>query len=151
MPKKKKIELEHLNAEELKEKGSKTVSEFKAFIAKGNVIDLAVGVVMGNAFGKIISSIVNDIMMPAVGVLIGGVDFTNLSFNINDAKIMYGNFIQNVIDFLIIAVCIFAFVKIISGLTKKHEEAVKEELPKKDEKTELLEEIRDLLKENQKV
>lgn len=151
MAKKKKIELEHLNTEELKEKGSKTVSEFKAFIAKGNVIDLAVGVVMGNAFGKIISSIVNDIMMPAVGVLIGGVDFTNLSFNINDAKIMYGNFIQNVIDFLIIAVCIFVFVKLISGLTKKHEEAVAEEPPKKDEKLELLEEIRDLLKENQKV
>lgn len=151
MSKKKKIELEHLNAEELKDKGSKTVSEFKAFIAKGNVIDLAVGVVMGNAFGKIISSIVNDIMMPAVGVLIGGVDFTNLSFNIKDAKIMYGNFIQNVIDFLIIAVCIFIFVKLISGLTKKHEEAVVKEPPKKDEKIELLEEIRDLLKENQKV
>lgn len=151
MSKKKKIELERLNAEELKEKGSKTVSEFKAFIAKGNVIDLAVGVVMGNAFGKIISSIVNDIMMPAVGVLIGGVDFTNLSFNIKDAKIMYGNFIQNVIDFLIIAVCIFVFVKLISGLTKKHEEVAKEEPPKKDEKTQLLEEIRDLLKENQKV
>ena len=93
------------------------IKEFKAFISKGNVVDLAVGVIIGGAFGKIVSSLVNDILMPIIGVLIGGVDFSNLSIKIGEAKITYGMFIQNVIDFLIIAFCVFLFVKVINKLS----------------------------------
>ncbi len=143
MKKDKKI----INKDELKNKGGKFINEFKDFIAKGNVLDLAVGVVIGSAFGKIVSSIVDDIIMPLVGIVIGGVDFSGLSAKIGDATITYGNFIQNVIDFLIIALCIFVFIKIISRFKRK-EEAVEE--AKKDEQVELLEEIRDLLKEKNK-
>ena len=146
MKKDKKI-IEKINKDELKNKGGKFVNEFKDFIAKGNVLDLAVGVVIGSAFGKIVSSIVDDIIMPLVGIVIGGVDFSGLSAKIGDATITYGNFIQNVIDFLIIALCIFIFIKIISRFKRK-EEAVEE--AKKDEQVELLEEIRDLLKEKNK-
>ena len=124
--------------------------EFKKFISKGNVVDLAVGVIIGGAFGKIVSSLVNDILMPIIGAIIGGIDFSDLSIKIGNAKIMYGMFIQNIIDFIIVALCVFIFVKIINKLHfKKKEETVKEE-PKKDEKTLLLEEIRDLLKKNNK-
>ena len=91
----------------------KMLKEFKTFIMRGNVLDLAVGVVMGGAFSKIVSSLVNDIMMPFLGVIIGGLDFSNLSSNFRNAKIMYGSFIQNIIDFLIISVCIFMFVKLV--------------------------------------
>jgi large conductance mechanosensitive channel len=140
-----------MNKEEVEKKGKKTWGEFKDFISKGNVMDLAVGVIIGSAFGKIVSSIVDDILMPIIGVIIGGIDFSNLSVKIGEATITYGNFIQNVIDFLIIAVCIFAIVKVLDKFNKKKEvEEVKEE-PKKDEKVALLEEIRDLLKENEKV
>ncbi len=134
-------------------KGSKTLNEFKAFIARGNVIDLAVGVIIGNAFGKIVTSIVNDILMPLIGVVIGGLDFSALSFQIKDATISYGLFIQNIVDFLIVAACIFVMIKVINRLTHKveHTEEVTEEVvePPKDEQVVLLEEIRDLLK-NQK-
>ena len=132
------------------EKGTKTISEFKNFIARGNVVDLAVGVIIGGAFGKIVTSVVNDILMPLIGILIGGIDFTSLSLKVGEATITYGNFIQNVIDFLIVAVCIFFMIKIIEKITKKEEkvEEVKEEI--KDKKIVLLEEIRDLLKENKK-
>lgn len=125
----------------------KIVGEFKEFIARGNVIDLAVGVVIGSAFGKIVTSLVNDILMPLIGVILGGVDFTSLSFKINDAVIKYGVFIQNIIDFLIVAFCIFVLVKFVNKLTsiKKKEEKKEEEKAKSDE-TKLLEEIRDLLK-----
>jgi len=141
-----------IDPEELKKKGGKTFKEFKEFIAKGNVMDMAVGVIMGSAFGKIVTSIVNDILMPLIGIVIGGVDFTNLSIKIKDATITYGNFIQNVIDFLIIAFCIFFMVKTINKITKKGKEEEKiEEEPKKEENTVLLEEIRDLLKEKQNV
>ncbi len=128
--------------------------EFKKFISKGNVVDLAVGVIIGGAFGKIVSSLVNDILMPIIGILIGGVDFSNLSLKIGDVKITYGMFIQNVIDFLIIAFCVFIFVKIVNKLTdvtnkleKKKE--IKEE---KIEETELsvLKEIREEIKKNNK-
>ena len=95
----------------------KFFGEFKEFISKGNVVDLAVGVIIGGAFGKIVSSLVNDILMPIIGILIGGVDFSNLSLKIGDVKITYGMFIQNVIDFLIIAFCVFIFVKIVNKLT----------------------------------
>lgn len=128
------------------------IKEFKEFISRGNVVDMAVGVIMGSAFGKIVTSLVNDIIMPLVGVLIGGIDFTSLSFKIQDASVKYGSFIQNIVDFLIVAICIFIFVKIINKLNtidvlhkKKKEEAAKEEVKKSDEVV-LLEEIRDLLK-----
>lgn len=139
-----------INKEEVKKKGKKTFGEFKTFIAKGNVMDMAVGVIMGSAFGKIVSSLVDDILMPLIGVIIGGIDFTGLSVKVEDATITYGNFIQNVIDFLIIAICIFAMVKSLEKINKKKEEKPDEE-PKKDDNTVLLEEIRDLLKEKQNV
>lgn len=125
----------------------KVVKEFKEFISRGNVIDLAVGVIMGGAFGKIVTSLVNDIIMPLVGILLGGLDFTNLKLTLGKASITYGLFIQNVIDFLIVAVCIFIMIKFINKFMKKKE--VKEEKKaevKKSEEVLLLEEIRDLLK-----
>ncbi len=131
----------------------KFFEEFKAFAVKGNVVDMAVGVIIGGAFGKIVTSLVNDIVMPLVGVLLGGVQFSSLMWKINEAEIKYGAFIQSVIDFLIIAICIFSFIRIInklSGLRKKKEEAEEaaqaEEEPKKSDEVVLLEEIRDLLK-----
>ena len=140
-----------INKEDVKNKRKKTFSEFKDFIAKGNVMDMAVGVIMGSAFGKIVSSLVDDILMPIIGMIIGGVDFTGLSIKVKDATITYGVFIQNVIDFLIIAICIFAMVKALDKLNKKEEEEVAAEEPKKDDNTVLLEEIRDLLKDKQNV
>lgn len=127
------------------------IKEFKEFISRGNVVDLAVGVVVGGAFGKIVTSLVNDIIMPLVGIIIGGVDFTGLTLKVKDANIAYGSFIQNIIDFLIIAACIFLFVKAINKLTKKKKEEVKEVVVVKKEEVLLLEEIRDLLKENKTV
>lgn len=127
------------------------IKEFKEFIARGNVIDLAVGVIVGSAFSKIVTSLVNDVLMPIIGVILGGIDFTNLTLRFKDATIYYGNFIQNVIDFLIVAFCIFMFVKIINTLaekTKKKEE--KKEAAKKSDEIVLLEEIRDLLKKKNK-
>ena len=135
------------NKKEILESGSKIVKEFKDFISKGNVVDLAVGVIVGSAFGKIVTSIVNDILMPIIGVIIGGHDFSNLSIRIGNAVIRYGAFIQNVIDFFIVALCIFIFVKFINKFNKKKE--VVEEV-KKDEQVVLLEEIRDLLKKKNK-
>lgn len=130
------------------------IKEFKAFISKGNVVDLAVGVIIGGAFGKIVSSLVNDILMPIIGVLIGGVDFSNLSIKIGEAKITYGMFIQNVIDFLIIAFCVFLFVKVINKLSSIANKQAKNEEKEKEEivETELsvLKEIREELKINNK-
>ena len=108
-------------------------------------MDWAVGVIMGSAFGKIVTSIVSDILMPLIGVIIGGIDFSGLSFKLGEAEIKYGNFIQNVIDFLIVAFCIFIMVKIVNKIT--HKEEPKEEAPEKPADVALLEEIRDLLKE----
>lgn len=130
--------------DEIIKKGTKVFSEFKNFISKGNVIDLAVGVIIGSAFGKIVTSIVEDILMPIIGIIIGGIDFSNLSITVDKAVINYGKFIQNVIDFLIVAICIFFFVKVVEKLNRKKEEVAEE---KKDEQIVLLEEIRDLLKE----
>lgn len=126
----------------------KLIEEFKKFIMRGNVLDLAVGVVMGNAFSKIVSSLVNDIMMPFIGVIIGGHDFSNLSIKVGSASIMYGSFIQNVIDFLIIAFSIFIFIKIINTLTKKKEkeDTKKDKAKEVSEEVLLLREIRDSLK-----
>lgn len=133
---------------------NKGMSEFKEFIMKGNVVDLAVGVIVGGAFGKIVTSLVNDILMPIIGMIIGGIDFTSLSIKIADAQIMYGSFIQQVVDFLIVSACIFMFVKLINRLTRKKEtaEEAKTEVveEKKSDEVLLLEEIRDLLKKQSK-
>lgn len=131
-------------------KGNKFINEFKDFIAKGNVVDLAVGVIIGGAFGKIVTSIVSDILMPVIGVIIGGHDFTALKISFGNANIMIGNFIQNVIDFLIIAICIFVIVKLINKLMPKKEEVEETTEPVKSDEVVLLEEIRDLLKDNTK-
>ena len=140
-----------MKKDELKNKGSKTLKEFKDFIAKGNVIDMAVGVIIGSAFGKIVSSIVDDILVPILGVITGGINVKGLSIEIGKATITYGNFLQNVIDFLIIAICILFMIKAIDKVSKKEEVQEQEEVPKKEENTVLLEEIRDLLKEKQNV
>lgn len=121
--------------------------DFKEFIKRGNVMDLAVAVVIGGAFGKIVSSLVDDIIMPLVGIIIGGHDFTSLSVTIGTASINYGKFIQNVVDFLIVAFCIFVVMKIVNKFlnkTKKEEPAPAPAEP--SEEVKLLTEIRDLLK-----
>lgn len=128
----------------------KIINEFKEFISKGNVLDLAVGVIIGGAFQKIVTSLVNDVFMPILGILIGGLDFTNLSIKFKDATINYGLFIQNIIDFLIMTICIFIIIKLFNNIRKKLEkkEEVKEEVkPVKSNEELILEEIRDLLKE----
>ena len=127
----------------------KLFGEFKEFISKGNVIDMAVGVVIGSAFSKIVSSLVNDVIMPIIGVIIGGLDFTSLSIKIKDSEILYGSFIQNIVDFLIIAVCIFTVIKIMNKFKKQKpvEEPKPVEIP---EDIKLLTEIRDLLKKETK-
>lgn len=130
----------------------KNIEEFKKFIARGNVIDLAVGVIIGGAFSSIVTSLVNNILTPILGLILGGADFSNLAITFRDTRIEYGAFIQSVIDFLIVAICIFALVKFINKLMhlKKQEEAAKPEEPKKTAEVLLLEEIRDLLKEENK-
>ena len=125
---------------------SKSADEFKAFISRGNVVDMAVGVIIGGAFGKIVTSLVNDLLMPLIGVVIGGLDFSALSLKVGDATVAYGNFIQTIIDFIIIALCIFAMIKFFEKFKKKEEKEVKKEEPKKSDEVLLLEEIRDLLK-----
>ncbi len=135
--------------EELK-KSKGFIDEFKTFIKRGNVLDLAVGVIIGGAFGTIVSSLVDDILMPIVGVIIGGHDFSNLSITVGSAVIKYGSFIQNVIDFLIVAFCVFIFVKLINRFFIKEKVEEKKEEPKKSDEVLLLEEIRDLLKKNNK-
>ncbi|CCY45503.1 large-conductance mechanosensitive channel [Clostridium sp. CAG:1193] len=124
------------------------IKEFKAFIERGSVIDLAVGVVIGGAFSSIVTSLVNDIIMPLIGIIIGGIDFTGLSFKVGSAYVKYGNFIQNVINFLIIAFALFLLVKGINKLS--HKEEPKKEESKKSDEVILLEEIRDVLKKKSK-
>ncbi len=130
----------------------KFLEEFKTFISKGNVMDLAVAVVIGNAFNSIVSSLVNDIIMPLVGLIIGGIDFSDIKVTLGDANIMFGKFIQNIVDFLIVAFTIFIVVKAFNTLQEKAKkkqakEEKKEEVKKADDIL-LLEEIRDLLKKN---
>ena len=127
------------------------LKDFKEFAFKGNVLDMAIGVIIGAAFGKIVTSLVNDLIMPIISILTGGINFTDLMFVITPAHgdmaenaIAYGSFIQNVVDFLIIAFCIFLFVRLIEKFKKKEE--VKVEAPKKADDVVLLEEIRDFLK-----
>lgn len=122
------------------------LQEFKKFALRGNVLDLAIGVIIGGAFGKIVTSLVNDVLMPILGLILGGIDFSNLEITIKDASIKYGAFIQSVIDFLIIAFSIFIFIKAINKFKKKQEE--KPDAPPEPTKEEvLLTEIRDILKE----
>lgn len=135
----------------------KILNEFKKFISKGNALDLAVGVVVGGAFSKIVSSLVNDVIMPLIGVIIGGIDFTNLSLKVSEATINYGMFIQNIIDFLIISFCIFLVVKTLNTLndmTKKklakEEKVEKKEEEKVSEEILLLREINNSLKKQNK-
>ena len=121
------------------------VKEFKDFAVKGNVMDMAVGVIIGGAFGKIVSSLVNDIIMPLIGILTGGIDFKDISIPVGSATVKYGLFLQNVIDFFIIAICIFIMIKAMNSLSKKKEE--KPAAPAgPTEEQKLLGEIRDLLK-----
>ena len=146
---------------------SNFINEFKAFALKGNVMDMAVGVIIGGAFGKIVSSVVANVIMPPIGLLVGGVDFTKLSITLKEAVpavvnetgeeveaakdavlLNYGQFLQDVFDFLIIAFCIFCMVKFITKLTAKKEEEPAAPAPEPEPSAEekLLTEIRDLLK-----
>ena len=130
----------------LVKKGGSTLKEFKEFISKGNVFDMAIGVIIGSAFGKIVSSLVDDIIMPLIGMIIGGHDFTGLVAKVGDVTLNYGIFIQNIVDFLIIALCIFFIVKLMAKFKKKQEE---EPVPAEpSEEVLLLREIRDSLKKN---
>ncbi len=121
------------------------IKEFKEFISRGNVVDLAVGVIIGGAFGKIVTSLVDNILMPIIGAIVGGVDFSNLHIEIGKANIMYGMFIQNIIDFLIVAFCIFLFVKGINKLNDLGSKLKKGE--EKEEEPELIEDELSVLKE----
>lgn len=146
----------------------KFIEDFKAFALKGNVVDMAVGVIIGGAFGKIVSSVVANVIMPPIGVLVGGVDFTQLSITLKEAvpaqlneageeivaakdavMLNYGQFLQDVFDFIIIAFCIFMMVKFITKLTtkKKEEPEAPAPAPEPSAEEKLLTEIRDLLKE----
>lgn len=127
----------------------KFMDEFKQFIARGNVMDMAVGVIIGGAFTAITTSLINDIIMPLLGIFTGSISFAALSFTINGAVIAYGNFIQAVLNFLVMAFVVFCLVKGINSLTRKKETAPPPPPgPSPEEK--LLAEIRDLLKEQQK-
>ena len=108
------------------------LKEFKEFVMRGNVLDLAVAVIIGGAFGKIISSLVNDILMPLIGLLLGGIDFASLSFTVGDAVVTWGNFVQAVVDFLIVAFVIFLIIKSANAAKKKEEPAPAPEPTTKD-------------------
>ena len=123
------------------------IEEFKAFAMKGNVIDLAVAVVIGAAFGKIVASLVENIIMPAIGILLGGVDFTDWSLKVGDAVITYGVFIQSIFDFTIIAFVIFMVVRALAKMQKK-EEAAPAAPAEPSAEVKLLMEIRDSLRRN---
>ena len=141
----------------------KFLTDFKEFAVKGNVIDMAVGVIIGGAFGKIVTSLVNDVIMPCIGKLTGGISFTELKYELTAAVVEdgveksaavylnYGNFIQNVVDFVIIALSIFVMIKLLMNLKRKKEEPAPapepEPVPEPSNEEKLLAEIRDLLKE----
>jgi large conductance mechanosensitive channel len=123
------------------------VDEFKAFAMKGNVVDLAVAVVIGAAFGKIVSSMVTNIITPLIGVLMGGVDFTGFELKVGEAVVTYGVFLQSIFDFIIVAFVIFVAIKALARLQAKEEKVPKEEkLLKTPEDIQLLREIRDSLR-----
>lgn len=129
----------------------KLVDEFKAFVMRGNVVDMAVGVIIGGAFGKIVTSLVNDIFMPIIGMVLGNVDFTSLEIKLGEpvegaqqAAIRYGMFIQEIVNFLIIAFCIFMVIKLIAKIQKKKDETPAP-APEPTKEEVLLTEIRDAL------
>ena len=129
------------------------MSEFKKFISRGNVVDMAVGVIIGTSFTAIVNSLVKDVLMPIIGMLFGGIDFTGLKYvitpaagDVPEAAIYYGNFIQNVVNFLLVAFVIFSLIKLLSVLQKKKEEEAPAAPPAPAEDIVLLTEIRDLLK-----
>jgi large conductance mechanosensitive channel len=136
----------------------KIMKEFREFALKGNVVDMAVGIIIGAAFGKIVSSLVNDVLMPPLGLLIGGVDFTDLKINLKQATVdqagnavdavtlNYGMFLQTAIDFLIVAFAIFLMIKAMNSLKRKQAEAPPAAPPEPTKEEKLLTEIRDLLK-----
>lgn len=135
----------------------KFIDEFRSFALRGNVVDMAVGIIIGAAFGKIVSSLVGDVLMPPIGVLIGGVDFTGFSVEIsNGVMLEYGKFIQATFDFVITAIAVFILIRLMNRMRAKHEaadQAIEEVAPKAAEPTKeelLLTEIRDLLKANNK-
>jgi large conductance mechanosensitive channel len=142
---------------ELKVKNKGFWAEFKTFIARGNVMDLAVGVIVGTAFTNIVKSLTDNILMPIIGVVVGGFDFSKLAFNVEvwgrKLSVNYGLFIQSTVDFLLTALCIFIIIKLMNKFFAKKEEEKKDEKPTepvKSDEVKLLEEIRDLLKENKK-
>lgn len=156
MAKKEKKNLKE-NLKELGEKNKGFWGEFKTFIARGNVMDLAVGVIVGSAFTGIVTSLSNNILMPIIGLIIGGFDFSKLALKLEvwgrEVAINYGAFIQSTVDFLLTALCIFVIVKLMNKFFAKKEAEKKEEKPAepvKSDEVKLLEEIRDLLKENKK-
>ena len=129
---------------------NRTWKEFKEFIAQGNILDMAISFVMGTAFKAIVTRLVDNILMPLLGIAMGGKDFSTLSFTIGNESVAYGMFLQSIIDFLIIAICLFFILKMMTILTRKRKaaeaEAAATEPPAKSDETVLLEEIRDLLK-----
>ena len=131
-----------IDKEDAKNKLKGGVSDFKKFISRGDVVDMAVGIIIGAAFGKIVTSLVDDILMPIIGMIVGGVDFTDLSIKVGSATLKYGMFIQSIVDFLIVAFCIFLVVKLFEKFKKKEAEKV----PELADDVKLLTEIRDLLK-----
>lgn len=155
---KKKKDIKNEISENLKDLGKKSngfLNEFKTFIARGNVMDLAVGVIVGNAFSKIVTSLTNNILMPLIGIVVGGFNFAKLSYSFKvwgrEVVLNYGEFIQNTVDFIITAFCIFLVIKIINNIFAKKEAKKEEEKPAppaKSDEVKLLEEIRDLLKES---
>lgn len=155
MKKKKEITKEEIrkNIKGLEEKGTGFFNEFKKFIARGNVMDLAVGVIVGSAFTNIVTSLSNNILLPLIGVIIGGFNFEKLSFTFEvwgrEVILNYGLFIQSTVDFLITAFCIFVIVKVLNNFFAKKEDKKEEKKePVKSDEVKLLEEIRDLLKES---
>jgi len=133
------------------------LNEFKTFAIRGNVVDMAVGIIMGAAFGKIVSSLVNDIIMPPIGAVVGGVNFNELAFVLSEATetatavtVNYGQFLQTIVDFLIISAAIFVAVKVINKLQKQKQEEVAAEPPPPAPEIVLLTDIRNLLVENNK-
>lgn len=124
----------------------KFFEEYGEFLAQGNIVDMAVGVIIGAAFGKIVTALVDNILMPLIGMILGGIDFTGLSVTVGSAVLQYGAFIQAVIDFLIIAFCIFLFVKAIAKVTEKFQKKKEEEAAEEpSEEVKLLTQIRDEL------
>lgn len=128
------------------------IAEFKKFIARGNVLDLAIGVIIGGAFTSIVNSLVNDIFMPIIGILFGGIDFTELKYvitpaagDVPESAIYYGNFIQNVVNFLLVSFVIFCVAKAVNRFHQKKQQAAP--APKTSEEVLLLREIRDLMKD----